>query len=546
MSITSRMMQSAAAGLPGDEWTLNDVKKPFSPLGQVQVGTGFGNPNQQFFWKSDGTSFFQVNGSAVYERVGSSAWETYPATTVASANILQDSYMQGLAFKPDGTKMYTTGYANTKVYEYDLGTAWDLTTLSFNQDLSLGFATELLPAISFTSDGLTMFVSRKNDGVYTYSLSTAWDISSASSGTLQSFSLMKGFTFNPTGTQFFYCDGSDVLSYALGTAWDLSTASASGQPVLSDELWYRNGEFGFTDNFRELQYPVFNDDGEKLFLLVDDRRNGGTEGFYNYNLSSAYDLSTASRQLSASNYYQWPNAFYGTYLGKGGLCFNPRGTSMYVADSYTSTVKQYDLSAGYDISTASYASQITSAHDADVAISEDGTLFFASDGSSVQTYALGTAFDLSTASLDSTTTLSPTVNAIGIAFSDDGLKFFVSSTGVIYQWTLATAYDLSTASYDTNTGSLGTGAFYSLRFDSSGKKILLLQRPSSLSQTLRQYSLSTAWDITTISFVGFLEVNIDTGGYRRNGPYGMGISPDGSYLYLPMRGQDALLQYNLK
>ena len=44
-----------------------------------------------------------------------------------------DSDLFGLDFKPDGTKMYLTGNQNDKIYEYNLSSAFDISTGHFTR-----------------------------------------------------------------------------------------------------------------------------------------------------------------------------------------------------------------------------------------------------------------------------------------------------------------------------------------------------------------------------------------------------------------------------
>lgn len=388
MSNTSRMMLFAAAGTGGDAWTLNDVKKPFAPIGQVFLDAG---EKEQVAWKSDGTYFFQIQRSGLVTRyAGTDAWETYPATSSTTEDLsAQDTEMCGLAFKTDGTKMYTTGQVNSKVYEYNLSVAWDISTASFVQDYALSFGTDIPTSIVFSSDGLNMFVSRNGatDGVYSYSLSSAWDISTASAVTSKAITNAWGIAFNDTGTELFVAltvsgvSSKIFYSYTLGTPWDLSTA---GSPTtFNDATWYANGTGSTASTSKQPRHISFKSDGEKMFLLIADTTTGNPTGLYNYDLPNPFSFTGATRQLAASNYYDWPSLYTGTNSGKGGLCFNTNGTSLYVADSVTSTVDQFDLSVAYDISTATYASQINSAYDSDVAISRDGALLFAGLSSGV-------------------------------------------------------------------------------------------------------------------------------------------------------------------
>ena len=93
----------------------------------------------------------------------------------------QDGTPTGIYFKPNGKKLYVVGFSNKKVYEYDLSTAWDVSTASFNQDFTISGQDNSPLGIYFKSNGTKMYVvGATNNKVYEYDLSTAWDVSTAS------------------------------------------------------------------------------------------------------------------------------------------------------------------------------------------------------------------------------------------------------------------------------------------------------------------------------------------------------------------------------
>jgi DNA-binding beta-propeller fold protein YncE len=130
------------------------------------------------------------------------------------------------------------------------------------------------------------------------------------------------------------------------------------------------------------------------------------------------------------------------------LDFDSTGTKMYAIHSNSGTVYQYTLSSAFDVSTASYASKSfdTSSQTSDptsIAITSDGTSLYVVSSASDQVfkYTLSTAFDLATASYSgiSLTTTSQDNFPMGVAVKTDETKLYVTGTqnDSVYQYSLA-------------------------------------------------------------------------------------------------------------
>ena len=234
----------------------------------------------------------------------------------------QESAPRGISFKPDGTKMYMVGQLGDDVNEYDLSTAWDISTASFSQNFSVA-AQEANPiGLFFKPDGTKMYViGTTGDDVNEYNLSTAWDVSTASY--LQNFSVAAqenapiAVFFKPDGTKMYICGftGDDVNEYDLSTAWDISTASflqlfsVSAQDSLPTALFFKS-------------------DGTKMYVLGDTNDNVNE-----YNLSTAWDISTASFNQTF---------YFGGQCGTAyGLFFKPDGTQMFISGQTPASIFSY-------------------------------------------------------------------------------------------------------------------------------------------------------------------------------------------------------------
>jgi hypothetical protein len=262
----------------------------------------------------------EVTGGAVGYDLASASYDSV-SFSVSSYQTSPTS----LFFKPDGSKMYTTGNAGDDIDEYTLSTPWDITTASHVQLFGVNSQDTYPAHVFFKPDGLRMFIlGRSTSAAYQYTLSTAWDISTASYDSV-SFSLSSqggakaGFFFKPDGTALFVSDyGTDtVYKYTLSTAWDLSTASYSGG---SFSIVAQDGvAFGIT----------FKPDGTKMYIT-----GSATDFVYEYDLGTAWDITTASYNsvsFSVASEDATPQ----------GIFFKDSGTKMYMLGATGDNIYQY-------------------------------------------------------------------------------------------------------------------------------------------------------------------------------------------------------------
>ena len=233
------------------------------------------------------------------------------------------------------------------------------------------------------------------------------------------------------------------------------------------------------------------------------------------------------------------------------MAFSADGTKMYVVGNATNTVFQYLLLTAWDISTAGYASKYKSVAAQDnnpcgLAFSSDGSkmyiIGYATD--TVYQYALSTAWDISTASYASKSinVSSQDTGPFDVGFSSDGTKMYVlgSQTDSVYQYTLSTAWDISTASYASKSNYIGGQEVYSsgLAFSSDGSKMYVL---GLNSDTVYQYTVATAWDVSTAVYASKSKYV----GTQDPNPYDFTFSVDGLKMYVVGYDSDLLYQYTL-
>lgn len=187
-------------------------------------------------FSADGTKFYYILGTVVYQHTLTEAWNPSTASVPHVANYtVQDTAPYAVTFKPDGTVMYTTGMTNDYVYRYSLSTPWNVSTATY---LSFTNATSQqadIRGVRFKPDGTKMYLSGATpDGIHQYTATTPWTSSFSYDNKFldvsgQTTSLV-GFDFNSDGSRVFvvsYGNGT-VYQYNLSTPWDVSTGSYSG------------------------------------------------------------------------------------------------------------------------------------------------------------------------------------------------------------------------------------------------------------------------------------------------------------------------------
>ena len=258
---------------------------------------------------------------------GPEGWDVSTAVFNQSFSVAaQDATPFDVSFKPDGLKMYILGFDQNNVHEYNLSSAWNISTAVFLQSFSVAAQDTYPFGLSFKPDGTKMYViGDLNETVHEYNLSTAWNISTAVF--LQSFRVAAqevspiSITFKPDGTKMYVlgAQGIDVNEYNLGTAWNVTTAVFSQNFSVSAQEIYPRAVF-------------FKPDGLKMYILGPNQ-----DRVYTYDLSSAWNISTAAVNTTQNFSVAAQEIF------PLGLFFKPDGTKMYVTGSNSDAVHEYDL-----------------------------------------------------------------------------------------------------------------------------------------------------------------------------------------------------------
>lgn len=493
--------------------------------------------NRGIFFKDDGTKMYVVSvGNGVLEYNLSTAWDT---STASYNQVFDVSSQEGnpntIFFKDDGTKMYILGRNGDDVNEYNLSTAWDVSSASYSQVFSVASQESNPFGMFFKPDGLKLYIiGLINTTVFEYTLTTAWDVSTASYSS-NSFSISSQDTapreinFNDDGTKMYMLGATNdaVFEYDLSTAWDVSSAS------------YNSVSFSVSSQETSPTAFRFKSDGSKMYVV------GALNTVYQYTTPAA--ASWTDPDIANASYDSVSFSVASQQINSRGVTFKSDGTKLYVVGSNTNIVYAYDLSTAWDITTATYNSENGSVNSqetnaSDLIFKPDGTKMYAlgSTSDTVYQYSLSTAWDVSTLSYDnkSISITSQDATPTGIIFKSDGTSFYMcgSATDNIYQYDMTTAYDISTASYANKSVSVSTNPL-GLFLNPNDDQIYYCDSTSDL---VYAYDLTTAGDLSTA-------VNTNTSfstGTQMTACQGINFKSDGSKAYVIDYHSNTIYQYS--
>ena len=193
---------------------------------------------------------------------------------------------------------------------------------------------------------------------------------------------------------------------------------------------------------------------------------------------------------------------------------------MFVVGRINDAVYEYTLNGSYCIGTASFVDSFSVAtqevNPRGIAFSKSGDKMFIvgatnNNQAKVSEYTLTAPWDVSTASfVDSLGVKSCGADcgaASGLAFSKSGEKMFVMITKTVDQvdeYTLTAPWDVSTASFvDSFSVQAQDGDPTGITFSKSGDKMFVT---GANGDDVNEYTLTTAWDVSTASFVDSFSV----------------------------------------
>lgn len=440
------------------------------------------------------------------------------------------STSNGLKFSSDGTKVYTAN-AST-IYQYTVSTPWDISTGTYATKSLVTSGKGTILSLWFSTDGTKLYVTGGNRIVYRYNLSTAWDLATATdSGTSYSTTTQitsgtaSAVMFDRTGKIMYVHGINNTYQYGLTTAWDLTTASYSSKSLsvgtaVVDITISPDGKTVIWGRSTSIYYAYLRKAWDITtakpieVISTSSQDAGGVNGVeYSSDGSKVYILGTTNDTIyqytvdgspTFTNNLRYYSRFVSaSVVDPTGVFISENGDYLFHVTNTASTdyIAQYNLSVPFDITTATYQTVISSintydANPSDIHVSSDGRWIFWTGQSSspIQIHYMTTPWTITTATRVGTYTV-PGVSCRGLTFSYDGLMLYVTSFSTIRQYSLSSAWDVSSAVF---VGSYSLGFTpYTLSISPSGEYIFAM----GASATLYRIKMATPYLISSASSV---------------------------------------------
>jgi DNA-binding beta-propeller fold protein YncE len=371
-----------------------------------------------------------------------------------------------IAFKTDGTKLYVAQYGEQIITEYDLSTAWDISTSTYVDEKDLTTYSVAIGGFDFSDDGYYLYVHEYTSGypIQRYTLSTAWDISTVSLVSMQEVSTLASMIW---GMQMVRDGNSNRLVASdpdymrqISLNQDGSIPPGVNQQAFDD----RNKHFGAYNAI--LAGGFWHPDGTYFYTF----EYVSPYPIQQYTVGTAWDPTT----LNLASLVEHNTSISMNY---GGMYIIPDGTEIHCMD--TDYVRIFPMSTPWDVSTIGtmvsvQLSSYSTALDYGLSYSLDGTYMLTSETSGfVNKFTLSTPFDPSSITAEQIQDIDAFIGDDSLTnvgtrqayFNNDGTKLYayfgnVGSYGVsfnnneqgLYEFDLSTPYDLSTISRNAVIG----------------------------------------------------------------------------------------------
>lgn len=458
-----------------------------------QSTTGLsGVTHDDIFIKPDGTTLFLYNTNTmiIETYLLSTPWDVSTrGSIIATFAFTEDPTSFAFTMKFDGTKLYILGVITPKIYEYIIPIPWDISSI-VSSPVSLALSGATLCKCVFSTDGDFLYVVSSVNNLHRYPLPIPWDVTSNTTNdsiTITNLTEGSNIIFKPEGDKMYIGElfGDDIAEYDLSIPWDIQTATFLHK---------------FIDTIEVVSF-VFRSNGLELIILhLDDITKFHVEEYWNV--------------LTASHF---SNSFTPTDTLLFAVSWKPDGTVFFILDGIgDEKILAYSTQKKHNITGATLIGSFA----LDGITTNIQGMFWRRDGlrcyiagvttNSIIQLNLTTAWNITTmsdAGISYVALVGEFTSVSGVYFRDDGNKMYVSSqsTNSVFEYDLVD-WDLSTASInDSKSVEPDLERLASIFFKPDGRQVYFADRTLDV---VARFSLTTAWDITTIKFEDSLDISM--------------------------------------
>lgn len=254
------------------------------------------------------------------------------STAFVNTRALSDTSSGQTFFRPDGSQLFSVGASNDRVYTYNLSTPWNIASANTGSFFSVAGYDATPQALTFSPDGKYMYVGgQSTKTIYQFTLGTSWDVTTSSLlNTKSIIEIPYAMKFKPDGTRMFtlYLSGTNqgiLKEYQLSTAWDITTATSTGNtPVGAQATGLATG-FDISAN------------GRRVFMI-----GSSADTVHQYVLSTPWQANTSGAVVAGGTYSQPTTGLEGSPTS---VVFNSDGSQMFISGTTgTNTIKEVKTS----------------------------------------------------------------------------------------------------------------------------------------------------------------------------------------------------------
>ncbi len=455
---------------------------------------------QDIEFSNDGTKFYVLGqtGDAIYQYSCTTPWSVASNVSYASSFsvVSQETASEGFAFSNDGTKLLLTGSNGDDINYYTLSTPWDITTTSFVGIITaVGVApfNELSPSgLYWKPDGTKLYLSGyQNDVILEFNMTSNAQLEvTGKIGLYGDVEIHQDLSvYGKVNGTLDVADNLTVegdILVGIGTTTTSTTKVIVNSPTtkISNTLPVTvsyAASFVVSGQETDPREVSFSNDGRTMYVLG----NTGDDITW-YTLSTPWSITSASyvSQFSIASQLTVPY----------GLTFKPDGTKFYIIGTTgtvgagATSVSEYSCRTPWDLTTAGFTTAFSVISQdtlpVDVEFSTDGTKFYVlgQTGDAIYQYNCGTPWSVASnvSYASSFSVAGQEITSEGFAFSNDGTKLLLTGTtgDDINYYTLSTPWDITTTSFvgiitTVGAGSLGELSPSGLYWKPDGTKLYL-------------------------------------------------------------------------